>query len=725
MKKQKIISKLYYHLRNHDLKTVNHILDTCKDNCKNTNKDIDVNLKDESNIFLINYVILANDNNLLIKFIKFNPKIDFLTLDGYSILHDPIKYHYNDIIEILLNYEKSTFVASVSLSDIVDKYSNIALYYCINYNNVKAFDLLLNTSNDNYEDINGNNSLLTVLKNYNNNTHYYVKKIIEKNEIKLNHMNNDGDSIIHVAALYCDVKIIQLLLDNNVNVNIKNNKNNYTAIMYCLYSVNINDNFKKLLTLSDIYIQNDLGNNILHLTIINKNMTCLNVLLKYINENNFDSIYNIVNIELMTPLHLIFIHNLHNQISDKINKLIQNTNLNIQNIHGDTILHLLIKNNLWKKYKNILNKKKLNIFIKNKDNIEPINLVNNDDLNEFMDIICDSYFHTIQNNKYSKEKNDINNIINNKKILSSYILNNQISIPKKNKNIIIEIKYKKTDITTFVGATVDLIFCLIYLNNKYKSSLMTTLTDNFDNTEIVHFYYTLGYKKSSQGEFLNLSIHYIDNKIYYSKAIIYICKIFAKSDKKYLLIPINIQMSNHSHANILIIDKFKNQVIRFEPNGKNAPPTFNYDEIYLDESLNIFFKKYFDFQFIKPLSYSDKIGYMMYELIEIYKSKNICDPNGFCSLWCIWFCDMYLTYDELKIEKLLKKTIKYIKNKNIFFRDIIRSYSLTITNLRDKYLYDCNLTINDWLNDNYSKNDGFKFINLIKNNIKNIIKNKQ
>jgi len=97
-----------------------------------------------------------------------------------------------------------------------------------------------------------------------------------------------------------------------------------------------------------------------------------------------------------------------------------------------------------------------------------------------------------------------------------------------------------------------------------------------------------------------------------------------------------------------------------------------------------------------------KIGFQHLDIVE-HKHKKIGDPGGFCALWSIWYCDMRITYPSIPRDKLIKKIIKTVKAKNISFKNLIRNYSINIINLRDSLFKGLNITINDWINDQYTE----------------------
>ena len=94
-----------------------------------------------------------------------------------------------------------------------------------------------------------------------------------------------------------------------------------------------------------------------------------------------------------------------------------------------------------------------------------------------------------------------------------------------------------------------------------------------------------------------------------------------------------------------------------------------------------------------------------FQYFDVYESKTakIGDPGGFCALWSIWYTDMRLKYPDIKRKKLVSKLLKEIKANNISFKNLIRNYSINITSIRDQIFSKANITINDFLNDQYTK----------------------
>nr|URM62206.1 ankyrin repeat domain containing protein [Mimivirus sp.] len=95
-------------------------------------------------------------------------------------------------------------------------------------------------------------------------------------------------------------------------------------------------------------------------------------------------------------MHLLLYN--YKEVYDKyIYQLIPYVNLNYQDNTGNTILHILIKQNIWNKYIKFLNIKKMNIFIKNNDGKTALDLVSANDMNQFLNVTTNSYYNYLKN----------------------------------------------------------------------------------------------------------------------------------------------------------------------------------------------------------------------------------------------------------------------------------------------------------------------------------------
>ena len=287
---------------------------------------------------------------------------------------------------------------------------------------------------------------------------------------------------------------------------------------------------------------------------------------------------------------------------------------------------------------------------------------------------------------------------------------------KKNKKCSIINEYENTEICTFVGIAIDILFGLIYLLQTHKEAC-TTMTSNFVvNDDLCQYYANMQIKINSKCEFLNFEIVWIYKKLFFSDR-------FEENFKKcldnisvrFIIIPLGIEIKEGNHANYLIFDKKTFELERFEPYGSSSPFKFNYNSKLLDSILTFKFNEIDQkIKYISPSCFLPKIGFQYFDAYES-KTQKIGDPNGFCGLWTIWYCDMRLKFPDINRKSLFDKLLKETKIKNLSFKNLIRNYSQNIIAIRDNIFASANITINDWLNDNYTDEQYKKIISKISN----------
>jgi len=234
---------------------------------------------------------------------------------------------------------------------------------------------------------------------------------------------------------------------------------------------------------------------------------------------------------------------------------------------------------------------------------------------------------------------------------------------------------------------------------------MSTLnnTDLIFNKELSEYYMHIGLIKSIN-DFNNIEITYLYQDFFYPSNIENLIKSFINNKNiNFLIIPIGIILDIGAHANILIYNKLKDTLERFEPNGSDAPPNFNYNAKLLDNNLYNYFIKYFpNMTYLKPKDFLPKIGFQTYENIEFYKTRKLGDPGGFCVAWCLWYANHRIKYPEVDAKEIVKIILVKIKYNNFSFKNIIRNFSKTICDYRDSLLESIKLDINLYINDQIS-----------------------
>jgi len=710
--------KLFKLLKIHDWDNLKTII--------NNTKDIDLNIRDNSQNYLIQYAILYNKIDIVNILINKGCRIDVLDNDGRTILFHCIKYNYVDIIDILLNYENNNI--GISISELSDNNGYYPIHYAIIFKNLDVIKLFEKYNKSfNALDLNHNMPLHLAVKSKDINIFNKVLSISKE----INFQTLQGETALHMACNFTQKEMIKILVEKNIDINIQDYETQITSLMYTVILSDY-ESFDILLDKSNLELQDINGNTIIHYCIIEKNYHFIDkIIQKNIN-------LNISNIYGETALHMI-LENLIDDESymDKFNlgNIIKETNLNIQDNKGNSCFYLICKTNLWKKIKSILVNKKINYMLKNNDGISPISFIKEEDINNFYLIIAASYVYQIRksNNPYIEEiynicKNELSyknfenikdnfefkELINKLKksdndvcndLIFNLIKNKKLTYPEKIKNYCIDLdEYKKdVDFITYTGTTLDILFGLILIS-KIHENILTTLTNDFqENSDLERYYINKKNRRIRKEDLINFEIIWDSLKIFYPTNFDNTINIFKSNSKyKYLIIPLGIELENGSHANILFYDKINNEVERFEPNGCTYPFKFNYNSKLLDSILKKKFSEIFpNCKYIYPKDFLPKIGFQLLESYNHYKTKKIGDPGGFCAVWCIWYINMRLKYTILSREKLVIKLIQKIKQENISFKNLIRNFAQKIIILRDEILELSNLDINQWINSTY------------------------
>ena len=694
----------------------NHQYDKLINLIKN-NDNVDLNIIDETGTYLLQYVILFRQKDLLALMITRNCKLDILDSDGRGIFYVPIKFGYNDIVRLLITF--SNVVIGVPLLELQDDKLNIPLHYAIMFNKYDIINEMLDVYNNiNFKDIDGNTALHLIVKKLGSENLDLLRKLICK-KISLNHTNNLGQNALHIAVENNNISIAQILLENEININAQTTDDHLTPliiatihnnIQMCELLISYNPNFDS----QDIY-----GNSVLSHAILNKSKQIINL---YYNKTDV----NLVNISGQISINLFFDNGYE---LDKLNEyyfseILQKSNINIQNNQGKTTWHYITQNNIWEKYIDILVTKKNKIFIQDLDGITPYDIVTQkykNKFDKFIDLISNSFYNYVNkrsekdfNMKFIMEDTKNNALEQIKKI----IIEKHISVPKEKKAYCInEDSYENVKFSSYVGISLDIICGLIYIKRKFNK-IETLLTTNFISNDVLDEYYKInGIQRGKFSDFLNFEIIWSFHKLFMPTILKEQITNFMSNDKKkYLIMPLGIELTTGAHANILFYDKDKNEMERFEPFGKDYPPGFNYNSRSLDMNLQNLFINFFEiegktkFKYFSPIDYETKIGLQLLDSYEYSKEKNIGDPGGFCAAWSLWYVEMRLNNININRSELLNKLINHIRIKQVPFRTVIRNFTKNIMDIRDAILLAGEIDINKWLNDNFTQEQWDKVI---------------
>lgn len=645
--------------------------------------ETDLNIKDVSNNYLLNYAIILNNPLLVSTLLDNGAKIDILDNEGRSLLYDPIRFGYIEIIELLLKHNNK-FVG-ISIIDTLDKKGMAPIHYVIQFRNIQILELFLKYNfNPNIINIHGEYPLHLSISTRNDK----IARILIQNGANINSTLRTGENSLHLAINFKINSIAELLIDRGININKRDNIHEYTPLHYVI-TLNNNEIFKKLIYHPniDINIQDFAGNAALHYIFIEQNYNFINLINDSPIKHKLNC--NLYNYQGKIPLMLFFENYNENIDNSIITFMIMASNINFKNINGYTCLSYMIKLNIWRQYKHILINKKLNVFIGKNKRI--IDMIPPSDINEFMDLLTDSYYN--YQTSYNKDwkytfttKKDIK-----KRLLSEYKnpTGNFPSYPvkKTSKKCGLIQLHKHLEICTFTGINMDIIFGMLYLFKKYNTICSPVTEITFNNSI----------------EQINLEILWNNNILKINTDLLKNFTDCINKNKRFIIIPLGIDIEEGSHANYLLYDNNTREIERFEPYGAYGAYNYNYNRDILDMNLEKLFNP-IGVKYINPAMYLPKIGFQFFETLEEDISQ-VGDPTGFCAVWSIWYIDQRLTYNNIERKLLVKKLIKEISYLDISYNNLIRNYSKVIIDIRDNIFEKVGLTINRWINNNYTENE--------------------
>lgn len=686
-----------------------------------SDSEIDVNETDDNGLYLIQYAIIFRQMDIVALLISRNCKLDILDSDGRNIFYIPIKFGYLDIVKLLINF--SNIVIGVPLLEMQDNFQNIPLHYAIMFNRYDIIGIMLNVkTNINFKDNDGNTALHLIVKTIKPEYIYIISQLLNSG-LGINHVNKLGQNALHISVENNNFDTTKILLDNGINVNTETLDDHLTPLLIATIQGNVKMcelilKYKPNINCQDVY-----GNTILNHSIFNKSKQLIELYYDKVN-------VNLINADGNITIHLFFENKYElNKLDEyKFRNIFERSKINSQNNTGKTLWHYLVSNDIWETYKDIIIDKKNKIFIQDNDGNTPYSIIEmkyKHKMNDFIELITKSFYYHYKKRKFTEfniklncEEDDVQHCM---LIIKDMIIRQHISYPMKVKSYVVrDINLENIKFSSYTGASIDIIIGLLYVKNKYDN-IQTSMTKNFiNNTKLEEYYIMNGIQKGKCNDFLNFEIIWSYQKIFYPTILKKLIADFLKDKtKRFLIIPIGIELTNGAHANILLYDKTLNEMERFEPYGTGFPPGFNYNPNNLDNSLKNLFMNYFEdgFKYYSPSDYELKVGLQLLDTMEYTKEKNIGDPGGFCAAWSLWYVEMRLININVERKYLIQKLINYIRSKRVSFRSVIRSFTKNITDLRDEYLLKVKLDINQWLNDNYTIDQCNEFTKLIMNNV--------
>ena len=167
--------------------------------------------------------------------------------------------------------------------------------------------------------------------------------------------------------------------------------------------------------------------------------------------------------------------------------------------------------------------------------------------------------------------------------------------------------------------------------------------------------------------------------------------------KSYVIIPLifkwTCSKNQTGHANSILIDLKKMQSERFEPYGKTRKFSKNEQAVanHFDKIMKTVFAK-IGIKYFKPGKFVPRKGPQYIEEKKLSKqnsnvsSNKETDPEGYCGAWSLWYADLRMSNSKLSRKRVLKRSIRILKNQDNSLRAFIRNYSRFILKQRKYFL---------------------------------------
>jgi len=685
-----------YAIINYNLEIINKILTIDENNLLNLNQDIFINIvKLGKYIFILDLLKIVNDKTkIYILQPIYSDDSDwiifyFLFNSDYNCIKKILKYNkfINWDTVINGNYCLKIFLLKNYTNESEDSYK--ILKYIVKYTNFKKLE------EENYSII-----IDACLTGFNKKI---LDKIIKTHNSTINFINSKQLSPLICAINIKNNQLIDYLLENRCNYNY----NTYTSALICSILNSDDKTTKKLLSYNDLDL------------------------------NNFDS-------NKWLPAHHIF-NKTKISIDLKRDIILKTDNLNMQNINGNTVIHLMLLNDNWRDYSDILEKKIIDIYCKNKLNLNPIdylliNLEKNNNLynyeseiDKLLEIVASSFLFnlnniTISNKKINIKENKIKKLYSLgfeclKKETSKCIGNIASKIKELKKSYIDDstnkinfINETKVDYNLFISRDIDSFIYLLYFLKKYnigilKANNVTINTSKKNIENIINFYLEISDKYTNL-KGLHIIWHDKNNNVFPNFDFLHNIK------NNIIFFLVTIVNPDIDHANCLIIDKLNQRIIHFEPYGQlNKINLKDFD----NKCIEIFSNIFPNFKYFRPDDFMTPNSFQMLSNETNPLEKKTGDIGGFCLAWVLWFLELYLRNTKIDLKVLVNSSIAKIINSKYSFIEYIRFYANKLRRFHIKYLKKIKYPAEKIFNI-YTTNDEKNYIyNSINNNIEKFL----
>ena len=560
----------------------------------------------------------------------------YKTIYGQFPIHIACSIGSEKLIDLFLKYDKK--ILELKNDKGQTGFHLLGFYPKILENKIieisKDFDI-------NTVDVHGNNILITLIAS----NPKVDNKIIKK-------LKDLGASLSIPNSL-----LAKFLYSNNCDLNSKilemfdynfdsYDKNGFTPL-YLMVSANKIECVKKILDKRvDISLAgSESGLDIFELALRQGSNEMIELLSQYNIDPNYTNDFG------DTYLHGIFLSKKGSYKNDIIKLLLKKVNnFDIQNIDGDTIVHLLAKSNELINYIDSFNNKEISISLLNNEGKTALDYLNKKDKDIFL---------------------------------------KSIVIKKEKKEIVKYIKLRKVNNTLFTSYTRDAYLYILAMLKKYSNLGITfcnmknqKLPDKLikpksvDGVLFERFWAGFRLIYENYNGFLCSEIHW------HSKDLYFVHDNFESSvqknlDKDIVFTLVSLVNMEVNHANILLIDNNQKTIERFDPYGVlgfNDPADL---DDFLEKTINkIIFKKIKkNYKYLAPKDIQRKKSFQTISRHDDILNRRIGDVGGFCLAWCFWYLENRLNNLSISPKILISKLEKKLVTDKMDMIDYIRSYA--------------------------------------------------
>ncbi|QKF93829.1 ankyrin repeat protein [Fadolivirus algeromassiliense] len=670
---------------------------------------------------IVHLAAINNNSKIINYFIDNNKQIlNKSNDDGNTPIHLLAIYGYIDLLkQSIKKYPKFLDLLNNNNENIPNLLYNDAEFieWVTKY---KEFDILI-------DDINGQNIItknITESSTIKDTNYKIIKNMINNN---LDKIMNYNDSLLCYAIQENKPHIAKLLIKKGYDIN-KKDRGYSTPFLYAVK----NKNYELIELLinkgANINYNGAEGdNNPLIFAINNNDDKMINLLV----DNGFN--INNYNRNLETPLHYALYNKNTKLKPTTISKLLYYGDLNIKNTSGETPLHLLCKNQNWRNYNSIIKNKKMDIFIEDNRNKRPFDYIDGNGVYDFINLIVTSYSNQIDGQITSIDqcrKNPDSEIC--KHELKKYIFKTKRSIPIAEDQMIMGNKMKliigKNALHGLFNSDSlhNMIYTVImlmkyknlgipyqyYFNDKFINDKIKITTNNLYSqphemviSDLVKIYNDYFFEivpyliiwRDSNRYFVHDDIHYHINKCLVSKNI------------RFILFKLTLVITpNSTHANIILYDKVKNTLERFEPYGVIPYLETNKLDEFIEQMGRKLINK--DLTYYSPKDIFGTIGFQTISNDSRHEVKKLADPAGFCLSWTFWYLEMRLNNPEIHPSEIIKQSKDKIINTSIadgdkMFITFIRNYASDLDKQKNQFMASAGIHINEMYNLLLTPND--------------------